>query len=244
VDLWGFRMSAVTLDRLVNLHLNRLGWMNAGMRAFLKETVQPGMSVVDVGANQGLFTLLLSRLTGPSGRVVAFEPDPELFRALDSNCRVNRAVNVTLHNLGLGSRAGNMILYRSLFNAGDNRLATGLPEGSFRREMVNIVTLDEMGPDRIDFIKMDVQGWEWEVVRGMRLVMERNPAIRILFEFWPHGLTRAGCAPEDLLGHFRQLGFDLHEVPGGERIDDDVAYCHGISGTGFVDLLATGTNRS
>lgn len=245
VNLWDFRMSAASLDRLINLHLNRFGWMNSGIRAFLEESVHPGMRVVDIGANHGLFTLLLSRLVGPSGRVVAFEPDPELFRTLERNCRANHAVNVHLHSSGLGSGVSKSVLYRSLFNAGDNRLAAGLPEGSFRREIVDIVTLDEIaGQEPVDFIKMDVQGWEWEVLQGMRSVIARNPAIRILFEFWPHGLTLAGCAPEDLLGYFRQIGFDLFEVPGGDRITDDLGYCRKSSKDRYVDLLAARPIRS
>ena len=245
VDVWDFRMSAVSLDRLVNLQLHRLGWMNAGIRAFLQRTVQPGMRVVDIGANQGLFTLLLSRLVGPSGRVVAFEPDPELFHTLERNCRVNQASNVTLHNLGLSSQAGRLVLYRSLFNAGDNRLAKGLPEGSFRQELVNVATLDEIaGQEPIDFIKMDVQGWEWEVVQGMRSALAANSTIRILLEFWPQGLIRAGCNPQQLLSHFRQFGFDLCEVGSADRITDDQAYCRGFSNERYVDLIATRPSHS
>lgn len=245
VEVWDFRVSAVSLDRLINLQLHRLGWMNADLRAFLQRMVRPGMRVVDIGANQGLFTLLLSRLVGPSGSVMAFEPDPELFRTLELNCRVNETTNVTLHNLGLSSRAGTLVLNRSLFNAGDNRLAKGLPEGSFRREMVDVVTLDEIaGQEPIDFIKMDVQGWEWEVVQGMRSVLTDNPAIRILMEFWPQGLTRAGCNPQDLLGHFKQFGFELSEVGSGHRITDDLAYCRGFSKERFTDLVAIRPSHS
>ncbi len=245
VELWDFRVSAVSLDRLISLHLNRLGWMNVRMRAFLEKNVHPGMRVVDIGANHGLFTLLLSRLVGPSGQVLAFEPDPELFRTLEGNCRANYAGNVHLHNVGLGSRAGQSVLYRSLFNAGDNRLATGLPEGSFRQEIVSIVTLDEIaGREPIDFIKMDVQGWEWEVLQGMRSVIAGSPAIRILLEFWPYGLTRAGCTPEDLLHHLRQCGFDIREVPGDDCITDDLAYCRRFSKDRYVDLIAARPSRS
>src|SRR5215471_12592897 len=83
VPVWGHHFRAVSFDRLLNLNLNRIGLMNTGMRLFLEQQVRPGMRVVDAGANQGLFTLLCSRLVGPNGSVSAFEPDPELFAALE-----------------------------------------------------------------------------------------------------------------------------------------------------------------
>ena len=69
VSVWGYRFRAVSFDRLLNLNLHRLGLMNTGMRSFLEQQVRPGMRVIDVGANQGLFTLLCSRLVGLGGHL-------------------------------------------------------------------------------------------------------------------------------------------------------------------------------
>src|SRR5262245_24874789 len=113
VRVWGHRMRGTSLDRLLCLWLHRVGWMGREERRILEERVRPGMRVVDIGANVGLYSLLLARLVGPEGRVFAFEPEPTLFRALADNCRRSRLTNLAPRNLALGDRSGHVALYRS-----------------------------------------------------------------------------------------------------------------------------------
>src|SRR5262249_46032464 len=149
------------------------------------------MRIVDVGANLGLYTLLLARLTGPAGQVHAFEPEPTLFRALARNCRRNAAANVTAVNYALGAGSGRIPFYRSLFNSRDNRLGGLGWKG--RGVEVEMARLDDVLPDpRVDFVKMDVQGYEMQVLRGMEGIFEASPGLAIYFEFWPLGLRAAG----------------------------------------------------
>jgi hypothetical protein len=78
----------------------------------------------------------------------------------------------------------------------------------------------------------------------MRSVPAGNAAIRIVLEFWPQGLIRAGCAPQDLLTYLRQSGFDLCELGSGHRIMDDLAYCSAFSDERYVDLVASRPSHS
>jgi FkbM family methyltransferase len=241
ITVWDRKMTAISFDRMLNLCLHRIGLMDKNLRRTMQGLVKPGMRVVDVGANQGLFTLLLSDLVGPSGTVISFEPDPELFAVLEHNCRTNQAANVTLRQAAAGARPGALKLHRSLVNAGDNRLAPGLETGSFRLEEVAVVRLDTVLEDqRIDFVKIDVQGWEWEVVQGMEKTLERNPDIRICFEFWPYGLKRAGCDPATLIEFFLRRQFRLSEMSGTNLSDigDGAALCERLRGTSYTDLYA------
>src|SRR5687768_8501059 len=89
VSLRGDRFLAVSFDRLLNLHLHRVGLVGRADEAFLRSVVRHGMNVVDVGANQGIYTMLFAKLVGDSGSVLAFEPEFELFEALSRNCRLN-----------------------------------------------------------------------------------------------------------------------------------------------------------
>ena len=213
VRVWDQSFAPISLDRLVYLFFHRLGWMGRSERTFLEQHVQAGMCVVDIGANLGLYTLLLSRLVGPTGCVIGIEPDPELFGALQANCRENRASNVELHNLAAGSERGRSVLHRSGINAGDNRLARH--ESAVSRSVeVNIATLDEIVRGRrVDFIKMDVQGWEGEVIAGMQQVLT-NPELQICFEYWPYGLRNAGHDPESILSVLGHEGFQIYPLFG------------------------------
>src|SRR6202041_3002467 len=96
--------------------------------------------------------------------------------------------------LAAGSRSGSMTLARSLINAGDNRMdRPELGSKLTRRVAVRSAAVDEIVHGRqVDFIKIDVQGWESEVFDGMKRVMTCNPALQICFEYWPCGLREAG----------------------------------------------------
>src|SRR6267143_2214012 len=86
INVWDRRMRSASLDRLVALGLHRLGWMGHDEATLLQRLVRPGMSVIDVVANIGLYSLLLSRLVDRNGSVLAFEPEPSLFATLRENC--------------------------------------------------------------------------------------------------------------------------------------------------------------
>jgi FkbM family methyltransferase len=233
-------MESVTLDRFVYLHLHRMGLMGRGEKALFNECVRPGMRVLDIGANVGLYTLLFSRLVGESGEVIAFEPDPELFAALETNCCLNSATNVRLYNMAAGSHSGRMVLSRSLLNSGDNRLAT-VPGQVIKRSVdVRVRALDEIVcGSRVDFVKIDVQGWEAEVLAGMKRILDSNPALQICFEYWPQGLRNAGCDPSALLGGMAERGFRFEEITGRGRVPvTDLSDWPAPTGDSYTNIYA------
>src|ERR1044072_237722 len=233
-------LESVTLDRLVYLYLHRVGLMGRAEAALFTECIQPGMRVLDIGANLGRYTLLFSRLVGESGEVIALEPDPELYAALETNCSRNSVTNVCLYNVAAGSHAGRMVLSRSLLNSGDNRLA-GVPEQAIKRSVsVRVKTADEIvAGSPVDFVKIDVQGWEAEVLAGMKQILDFNPALRICFEYWPRGLRNAGCDPLLLLKEMAKRGFQFQEVSGrGRATVTDLASWSAPTGDGYTNLYA------
>ncbi len=240
VKVWGSNVRAVSFDRLLYLYLHRAGFMGGSEKTVLEQRVRPGMRVLDIGANVGLYSLLLSHLVGKDGSVIAIEPDPELFAALESSCQANGAHNITLHNVAASSESGNFSLYRSLLNAGDNRVGSHDRTETTRRVPTVAATVDDLvGGQPVDFIKMDVQGWEGHVIKGMRSVLERNPAIEILFEFWPFGLREAGWNPRDLLSEFEDFGLHIHEVDEPDKHPSRSHFLAVPEGKKYVNLLAT-----
>jgi FkbM family methyltransferase len=239
-NAWGGRFETPTADRLLYVWLHRLGMMGSE-RAFLQEHVRPGMVVADIGANIGLYTYLLSRCVADSGFVYSFEPAPELFAALTRNCDINGVRNVALHSLALGARSDTLILKRSLVNSGDNRLSEGGARGAVGDVTVPVRALDELLAGRsLDFVKIDVQGWEFEVLKGMRNTLAASSDVQIYFEFWPAGIRRTGHEPRELLEFLRKQGFQVHRAEGlriGARFDD-VHLERSRKGSEWTNLLA------
>lgn len=215
--MWGQRLVAPSADRLLYVALHRLGLMGRAERAFFAREVKPGMTVLDIGANIGLYALAFSRLAGPTGQVYAFEPAPDLFAALDDARRLNHAANLRTFACGLGDRDATLCLRRSFFNSGDNRLGEG---GDFPGDGAGVPIRrgDDLVSDApsVDFIKIDVQGWELHALRGLGETIARSPGVQIYLEFWPRGLRDAGAGPEALWAFLKSGGFTVHRETGGQ----------------------------
>jgi FkbM family methyltransferase len=173
------------------------------------EAVRPGDRVLDLGANLGYYTLLLARRVGPAGRVYAVEPDPGNLALLRANVARHGYANVTVVDKAASDRAGPARLYKSGDNQGDHRLY----EGDEARPSVAVeaVRLDDVLPGAapLALVKMDVQGAEGRALAGMRDLLERSPGVRLLLEFWPWGLARAGTPAAAVLTDLEALGFSF-----------------------------------
>jgi FkbM family methyltransferase len=213
LQVFGHVFRAPSLDRLASLWLHKLGILGKDECRILRHVIQKGMIVVDVGANQGIYTLLMAALANP-GKVFAFEPEPLLYAQLVANVRENRATNVTCSSLAISSSRRTLTLRSGGLNLGDNRIITN--EGRDSGVSVTASTLDDLFPEeRIDFLKMDIQGWEAEAIAGATKTLTQNHDLILMLEFWPFGLVRAGAAPDDLLNLLRQFGFSLWQVKDG-----------------------------
>ncbi len=212
--------------------------------------VRPGMTVLDIGANIGIYTVLCARLVGPEGRVYAFEPEPGTYALLSTNLEANHVSNTVAVAAALSDREGTATLYRDRWNAGGHTLLedniTTQSQGSVQ---IETHTMDGYfgGKDVVaDFIKMDAQGFEGHVVRGGKEFLQRGTPT-LLMEFWPEGLCNAGTDPERLLRELSDLGYRLVSPEGAEdpRDSGEVAReAAGGSGKDFVNLLLKRATRS
>jgi FkbM family methyltransferase len=242
LSVWGFSLRAPTFDRWLYLILHRLDRMGREERTLLPYLVRPGMHVADVGSNLGLYTLEIARLVGSQGRVYAFEPDALMLAALRDNLAANHATQVEVFACAIGAEAGQVILQRSAFNSGDNRLgaATGT---ALHSEQVGVPVLplhQALAGRRVDFIKMDVQGWEGAALQGLGPLLAANPDLQIYFEFWPHGLVRAGTSIDSLARLLRGFELEVYTVSpdGSARPADLAAVARTLPGQAYTNLLA------
>jgi FkbM family methyltransferase len=194
----------------------------------------PEPVLLDIGANVGVFSLFFSELAGPRGRVYAFEAQRIVYQMLLGNLALNSIENVYAHGVALGRAAGELKLppvdYSKPWNFGSMSLTTESPEPQFRAgtperaaadrgELIPVITLDSLALPRVDFIKLDVEGMEEDVLRGSARTLDRTrPLMQI--EWWG---TDAGSLPLYLLEHLDyrvfQVGINLICVP-LERGDD------------------------
>lgn len=147
----------------------------------IQERVSPGMTVLDIGAQSGYFSLLFSRLVGPQGKVIAFEPLPANFRMLEENVRLNGLGNVTIRQEAVADHSGDMSFE---FPSEPTLIAGPLLEGENQGVLtVKGVSLDDIfsvGSVPVQFIKMDVEGAEEEVLRGaLKLLDSSHPDMLI-----------------------------------------------------------------
>lgn len=245
--VWNQRMRATTFERRLYLALHRFGWMGASERKTISRLARPGATIIDVGANLGLYTVLLSKLTGEQGQVIAFEPDPALFRQLQENCVLNGCANVRAFNSAVGRQADRLHLQKLVANTGDNHLSRE-PSKFFRQTIaVDVVKLDDVLRDvRPDLLKIDVQGWEYEVLQGADQLLAANPHAELYLELWPAGLTRAGSTVTDLIQWLQARNFELYLAESMKRLDESAlaSLANEIRGLNHVDLFATRKSAS
>jgi FkbM family methyltransferase len=150
---------------------------------------QPGETVIDVGANVGYMTLLARVVVSPRGRVIAFEPHPELYRvALDNVALSERhaaAAPVELHNLALADRTGTAELaVPEEFNRNDGIARLNWQRsGDSRAISVDVATIDSMvGSEPVGLLKLDVEGHELSVLQGAQIALASRRIRHIVFE--------------------------------------------------------------
>ncbi len=196
----------IELDAEDSLGLSLFGTYEPEETALVESIVKPGQFVVDLGACIGYYTLLLSKLVGPTGRVIALEPAPDTCAILRRNIARNGLTNITVVNAAAGesSRPGQLFLSQNRMDYHTESHAGG------RSVPIDIIALDDYLQENvtIDFVKMDIQGAEPVALRGMKCTLARSPSVRVLTEYWPDGIRRAGGDPQAFLEHLRSLGFE------------------------------------
>jgi FkbM family methyltransferase len=210
IGVWGQTMMAASFDRWLYLRLHRIGRMGNDERSTLQKFVKPGMTILDVGSNIGLYTIFISKLVGPNGKVIAFEPDPELYSLLRQNCELNNCTNVESYNLALSDRQDRLTLRKQIFNSGDNTLGSNSSDRFRQNVEIEAVAIDEFLPNlRPSLVKIDVQGWELKALSGMQRMLTLGDGIDVFFEFWPDGFHRAGYGADDLTSFLHKLDFQI-----------------------------------
>lgn len=178
----------------------------------LDRVLDRGDVALDIGANLGLVSLRMAARVGPTGHVHSFEPQPRMLDYLRQTQAKNPGLPLTLHPVALGPEEKTMTMHIPDGNAGAGSLSKSSAE--WQEVAVPVKRLDDyakvIGIDRVDVIKLDVEGFEAQVLQGaMGIIGRTKPRVIILEENRPHRET--GMAPA--LRMLQEAGYDLFALP-------------------------------
>lgn len=170
---WG-KMIYLPQDRYVGRSITEYGEYSRGETRLFEQLVKPGMTVVEVGAHFGSHTLCFARLVGEGGLVMAFEPQPMLAQLVAANSTINRLGWVMISEAAAGERRGVATIPRIDYSQPGNFGAVEVGVGEIE---VPVLGLDELDLVECDFMKVDVEGMETEVLRGAEKYLTTHPPL-------------------------------------------------------------------
>lgn len=228
-----------TSDEVMRPYLLRRKSWEESTAALLRRLLRPSARFLDVGANVGYFSLFAHRLACDV-QIDAVEPHPVLHSLLQANLWAN-GVRAEIHNAALGDTRCLLPMSSPPMNPGDSRVGTRTPNNRYDL-VVPVITADELFARRtFDVVKIDVQGFEPEVILGMERIVRESPAIVLVVEFWPTSLVERGLEPSEVLDRYRQLGFHIAVNDDGGTgtctADDVIAHCRSAGPDGQVNLI-------
>ncbi len=198
----------------IEYHLLFRGCHEPEIVNLIKHVVRPGNFCLDIGANIGAHTLLMARMAGPTGKVIALEPHPGICRRLRQNICLNRLTNVQVVNAALTDRDGTIDLYGFSADAFEQGISSLRPDDEAKmkievRALRGATLIREQRIEACDFLKIDVEGAESLVLNELfELISAHRPAI--LFEYRRQHWEKFGSAFSPILSRLREQHYDVY----------------------------------
>jgi FkbM family methyltransferase len=231
------------LEEMIDSNLMLLGGHEPRTMATVRRCVSTGDTALDIGANAGYYTLPLARLVGPIGRVVAFEPTQWAYEKLRVNVGLNDFANIRTEKLALSDSAGKREVTSSEMAFRASWPLTGGPQ-SRPAELVEFVTLDDYvaaeNLDSVDFVKIDVDGFELRVLRGAADTLRRFRP-QLLVEIGKATEAEIGDDPLELVRLLGELGYSFYDDESRAQLGSPEAVVDGIPWAEPVMILCLPT---
>lgn len=232
-----------TLDRVMRDHIRSAGTWEPDIGRVLRDAMpdRSGAVFLDVGANVGYFSRFIAQAY-PGATIHAFEPHPLTYRVLRMNTW-QYGQRIRTWPVALSDCRGTVALSTSSNNLGDTK-GIRVTDRLVASVIAPSIAFDELlGDVEVDLVKIDVQGAEMAVLRGMQGVISRSPSIRIVMEFAPSLLRADGVDPREALRKLREQGFELGLVrPDAYFVANDneiIDFCYSAGPHGQANLLLT-----
>ena len=203
---------------------------------YISSVIQEGDCVLDIGGNIGFYCNIFSRLVGSTGQVHSFEPDITNFKYLTKNTFGKK--NIMIYNTAVSSNSEGVKLYISKTLNVDHR--TYPHSDSESSYTIPSITIDSFIKDiPVDFIKMDIQGFEYYALQGMKETLTQQGP-KILMEFWPHGLKSSGTSPIQIVSFLDDCGYNISilETNGIKPFTSDPEATLNWSADKYINIVA------
>jgi FkbM family methyltransferase len=196
-------------DKGVSRELALTGIREELFTGTLQDALRQGDCVVDIGANIGYYALMEARLIGPQGQVYAIEPAPHNMELLQSSVQLNKYSNVRTFQMAIGKSNGVLPFYLSDH---PNWCSFRPPNKIIGQINVEVASLDSFlqGKRRPDVVRMDVEGYEAEILTGMNGILESDIPLRLFVEFHPYIMGRQNAVT--FLSDLKKYRFHLKKV--------------------------------
>jgi FkbM family methyltransferase len=226
--IWGHKMIVNTQDVSLTPHLLLDGYWELWITEFLLNRVKPDTVMIEIGANMGYYTMLVAARLGEQGKLYAFEANAEMCELTFRNLEINGLLDrVQVLNKAVCSQNQKVKLSQFKYHMGGSTLLS-FPEQIAEgwHDQVEYVEVDGVSLDeffgktspKVDLIKIDAEGSEAMIFKGMKHLLAANPQIEIIFEFLPRSIQVGGDDPESFLKSIEEQGFNLYEISGSRKL--------------------------
>jgi FkbM family methyltransferase len=190
------------------------GMYEMGTMNFIQENLSAGGTFIDAGANIGVMSLAAAKTVGTQGRVLSFEPHPETRTILEKNIALNGFSQIEIQPLGLGSGRSTGTLFSEEKNRGGASLID-YEENDEHGAEIQIASLDSLveglNLDKLDLIKIDIEGWEFEMLKGAKETLNKlRPALIVEIDL--HRKLEGGTVAE-MVDFLVELGYEVYRFP-------------------------------
>lgn len=203
---------------------------------FWEKIIKPGMTVFDIGANIGLYSLFLSSRIGKGGKIHAFEPVRKTYQKMIENIKLNGTEIIHLNNMAVGSLEGEVELVIDEDSAKSYTRKIDPQKNMTHSESVPSTTIDSYckrnNISKLDFMKIDVEGFEFDVLKGAQHTLQNNPPQMIQLEVIENFLQRNGRSVAEILDFTSIFGYHpfclkfqkLYKIEKASQIDSDALF--------------------
>lgn len=202
------------------------GIYEAGVINVLKNFLKPGDIFFDIGTNLGIISLTASKFVGDKGKVYSFEPEPTIFSKFKKNISFNNINNIQAFNFGLGSKNEKIPLYYNEEYGNAGLVKSGFVKCIEREARIEVLDefVSKKNIDNIKMMKIDVEGWEFEVLKGAEKLLKSKNAPILCIEYFEHLLMQKGN-PLDIIDFILSVNnYKIYKFSKGKSFISDLIY--------------------